>query len=92
MDLVEKYLGEMKFSDYKEPEKLGSVKDFIKDLEDIAKLNKGRKGDITANISWAMKNNDKKRVQMLIDKFAKDILGGQGTVNQIMMWIKGQWK
>lgn len=92
MDLIDKYLGEVRFSTSPKSTNLGKVSDFVKDLEKSAKVMKGNKGDITANVAWAIKNNDKERVQKLVDKFAKDIIGGQGTVNQIMMWVKGQWK
>jgi hypothetical protein len=35
-----------------------------------------------------MKKNNKKKVKQLIDKYPNDIIGGTGTINQIINWIR----
>lgn len=65
MNLIEKYLGEVKYTPNMkfDPEKYDSTS-IIDALEQVAKVMKGKEGDITANIVWAMKSNDKKRLKL----------------------------
>jgi hypothetical protein len=60
----------------------------IDSLIKTAKAMGGEKGDVTANIAFAMKKKDTKKIKTLIKKFGDKIIGGQGTVNEIQKWIK----
>lgn len=80
------------------PQKRTTVKDLWSGLESAAKAaskDPERFGvtkeqiDATANVAWAIKKGDKKRVEMLIRKSADKIIGGQGSVNEIMQWLDG---
>lgn len=54
------------------------------ELEDLAKrFGKGKSKDITANVAWAMKKNDKKRVRELVDKFPQYIIG----ISDVLEWL-----
>jgi len=44
--------------------------------------------DVTASIGWAMEKNDKRKVALLVKRFPNDIIGGTGTLNRIIKWIK----
>lgn len=92
MNLIDKYIGEAKYIPNMkyDPSKFETSDDFADSLVTMAKLFKGKQQEITANIGWAMKKNDKKKVKTLIDKFGEYIIGGQGTVNQLMNWINGR--
>ncbi len=68
-----------------------TVKDLADGLEQAARvMGKGAKSDVTANLAWAIRKGDKRHVQKLLDKHIDDIIGGQGTVNEIMRWLNGQ--
>jgi len=91
MDLIDKYLGEGR--PYGNAPSLDSLKYnpagkylTADELEDVAKIAKGKSGEITANIAWAMKKNDKKKVKMLIDKFGQHVIG----MDSVMNWLKGK--
>lgn len=88
MNLIDKYLGEAKYIPNMkyDPEKFDKT-DLATSLLQTAKVMKGRKGEITANVAWAMQKNDKKKIKKLIDMYGKDIIGGQGTINQIIQWM-----
>jgi len=89
MDLIEKYIGEAKYIPNMKFDSSKYDKSSLADaLEQIAKVMKGKEGEITANVSWAMKKGDKKKVKKLINTYGKYIIGGQGTVNQIIDWMK----
>jgi hypothetical protein len=91
MNLIDKYLGEAKYIPNMKYDPSNYGKELSgDDLVAMAKLFKGKQQEITANIGWAMKKNDKKKVKALIDKFGEHIIGGQGTVNQLMDWIRRQ--
>jgi hypothetical protein len=88
MDLIDKYLGEGK--PYGNAPSLDSLKYNPKgkdltadDLENLAKTVKGKSGEITANVAWAMKKNDKKKVQKLIDKYSQYIIG----IHDVLKWV-----
>ena len=90
MNLIDKYLGEGK--PYGNAPSLDSLKYNPKgksltpdELEKLAKMVKGKSSEITANVSWAMKKNDKKKVQKLVDKFPQYIIG----LNDVLKWLKG---
>lgn len=85
MDLIDKYLGEAKYIPNMkfDPEKYDKTS-LVDTLIQIAKAMKGKEGDITANVAWAMKKGDKKKVKTLIDKYGQYIIGGKGTINQIV--------
>lgn len=94
MDLIDKYLGEAKYTPnmkYWPEEDIIDHKSAGKEFIQIAKISTDLptlKRDVTASIGIYMKKNDKKKVKQLIDKYPNEIIGGTGTINQIIRWLK----
>lgn len=93
MDLIEKYLGEGIRMPVGNAPSLDSLrynpskgkKLTPDDLIDLAKrIGPGMTRDITTNIAWAMKKNDKKKVKTLIDKYPENVIG----MHDILNWLK----
>ena len=95
MDLIEKYLGEGKIAPHIPYDPMNNPKHRSAkenkplspdELEDLAKMVKGKTGQITANVAWAMKKNDKKKVQKLVDMYPQHIM----SIHDVMKWLRGK--
>jgi len=84
MDLIEKYLGEGKPSlDSLKYKGKGDKKLSPDEMIKISKIMGGKSGEITANVALAMKKNDKKKVQKLVDMYPDKIMG----IYDVLKWL-----
>lgn len=94
MDLIDKYLGEAKYipnMKYWPEEDIIDYKSAGEEFVQLAKISTdlpALKRDVTASLGFHMKKNDKKKVKKLLDKHADQVIGGTGTINQVLNWIK----
>jgi hypothetical protein len=97
MDLLNKfnkYLVEAKYipnMKYWPDEEIKDYKSAGEEFIQLAKISDhlpAHTRDVTASIGIYMKKNNKKKVKQLIDKYPNDIIGGTGTINQIINWIR----
>ena len=79
-----KYWPEEEIIDYKK-----AAEEFIQ-LAKISTDLPTLKRDVTASVGFHMRKNDKRKVKQLIDKHADEIIGGTGTVNQLIRWVKSK--
>jgi hypothetical protein len=94
IDLVEKYIGEIKFSDYKEPEGFQSSKDLADTWIEYGKrgLMSGKQKEVTLALANAIKKGDKRKAKKILDTQIDYVFGGQGQVNNVLAWLRGQVK
>lgn len=80
------------------PQSKTTAKELAKSLEDLAKINlkypdnatmSKKSADLLANISWAMKKNDKTKAKRLLDMLVRqgDVSGG--LINEVGQWLEG---
>lgn len=95
MGLINKYLGEgakyIPNMKYWPDEEIIDYKSAGEEFIQLAKISDWEptlRRDVTASVGIYMKKNNKRKVKQLLDKYADQIIGAQGTVNQISNWVR----